>query len=184
MSKVLTIRQKGDFKKSLTFFTHLRKWSVRSILEKYGALGVQRLADATPKATGKTAASWSYEIKMDKSGATLCWKNSNIVDGVMHRDFLVSFSGVDFPCVDRGFAREQSVQVVVRPEDIEVVSPVEGQLVGVVNDVIFKGVHFEMHVECEGREWLIHSTRACTPGETIGMRIGPNEIHIMARSEG
>lgn len=89
--------------------------------------------------------------------------DSNIVDGVMHRDFLVSFSGVQFPCVDRGFAREQSVQVVVRPEDIEVVSPVEGQLVGVVNDVIFKGVHFEMHVECEGREWLIHSTRACTP---------------------
>ena len=110
--------------------------------------------------------------------------DSNIVDGVMHKDFLVSFSGVDFPCVDRGFAREQSVQVVVRPEDIEVVSPVEGQLTGVVNDVIFKGVHFEMHVDCEGREWLIHSTRACTPGETIGMRIGPNEIHIMARSEG
>ena len=105
--------------------------------------------------------------------------DSNIVDGVMHRDFLV-----EFPCVDRGFAREESVQVVVRPEDIEVVSPVEGQLVGVVNDVIFKGVHFEMHVECEGREWLIHSTRACTPGETIGMRIGPNEIHIMSRSEG
>ena len=77
--------------------------------------------------------------------------DSNIVDGVMHRDFLVSFSGVEFPCVDRGFAREESVQVVVRPEDIEVVSPVEGQLVGVVNDVIFKGVHFEMHVECEGR---------------------------------
>ena len=64
--------------------------------------------------------------------------DSNIVDGVMHRDFLVSFSGVEFPCVDRGFAREQSVQVVVRPEDIEVVSPMEGQLVGVVNDVIFK----------------------------------------------
>ena len=110
--------------------------------------------------------------------------DSNIVDGVMHSDWRGSFSGVDFPCVDRGFAREQSVQVVVRPEDIEVVSPVEGQLVGVVNDVIFKGVHFEMHVECEGREWLIHSTRACTPGETIGMRVGPNEIHIMARSEG
>ena len=78
--------------------------------------------------------------------------DSNIVDGVMHRDFLVSFSGVEFPCVDRGFAREESVQVVVRPEDIEVVSPVEGQLVGVVNDVIFKGVHFEMHVELS----LIH----------------------------
>ena len=104
--------------------------------------------------------------------------DSNIVDGVMHRDFLVSFSGVQFPCVDRGFAREQSVQVVVRPEDIEVVSPVEGQLVGVVNDVIFKGVHFEMHVECEGREWLIHSTRACTPGETIGMPVSYTHLTL------
>ena len=109
--------------------------------------------------------------------------DSNIVDGVMHRDFLVSFSGVQFPCVDRGFAREQSVQVVVRPEDIEVVSPVEGQLVGVVNDVIFKGVHFEMHVDVEGYEWIIHSTQASQPGELIGMNIGPDEIHIMKRSE-
>ena len=82
MSKVIEIRQKGDFKKSLTFFSHIKSWSVRPILEKYGKLGVERLADVTPKATGKTAASWSYEIKMDKSGATLCWKNSNIVDGV------------------------------------------------------------------------------------------------------
>ena len=109
--------------------------------------------------------------------------DSNIIDGVMHRDFLVSFAGAQFPCVDRGFKPEQSVQVVVRPEDIEVVSPVEGQLTGVVEEVIFKGVHFEMHVDCDGRQWLIHSTRACTPGERIGMRIGPNEIHIMARSE-
>ena len=109
---------------------------------------------------------------------------SNILDGVMLRDFRVEFAGQEFTCVDAGFGSREIVQVVVRPEDIEVVSPVEGQLVGVVNDVIFKGVHFEMHVECEGREWLIHSTRACTPGETIGMRVGPNEIHIMARSEG
>lgn len=82
MSKVLTIRQKGDFKKSLTFFSHVKSWSVKPILEKYGKLGVERLYEATPKATGKTAASWSYEIKMDKTGATLCWKNANIVDGV------------------------------------------------------------------------------------------------------
>ena len=82
MSKVIEIRQKGDFKKSLTFFSHIKSWSVRPILEKYGKLGVERLADATPKATGKTAASWSYEIKMDDNGATLCWKNANIVDGV------------------------------------------------------------------------------------------------------
>ena len=85
--------------------------------------------------------------------------------------------------MDRGFAPEECVQVVIRPEDIEIVTPLEGQLVGVVTDVIFKGVHFEMHVECDGREWRIQSTRACTPGETIGMRIGPNEIHIMSRSE-
>ena len=82
MSKVIEIRQKGDFKKSLTFLSHIKSWSVRPILEKYGKLGVERLADATPKATGKTAASWSYEIKMDDNGATLCWKNANIVDGV------------------------------------------------------------------------------------------------------
>ena len=67
--------------------------------------------------------------------------------------------------------------------DIEVVSPVEGQLVGVVNDVIFKGVHFEMHVDVEGYEWIIHSTQASQPGELIGMNIGPDEIHIMKRSE-
>ena len=109
---------------------------------------------------------------------------SNIVDAVMLRDFLVAFSGAEFSCVDRGFGTNQSVQVVVRPEDIQVVSPVEGQLVGVVKNVIFKGVHFEMQVDCDGRQWLIHSTRACAPGEVIGMRIGPDEIHIMARSEG
>ena len=101
----------------------------------------------------------------------------NIVDGVMHKDFLVSFLGVDFLCGPRLCPRESRCARTSRW------SP-GGRPAGVVNDVIFKGVHFEMHVECEGREWLIHSTRACTPGETIGMRIGPNEIHIMARSEG
>lgn len=82
MSKVVTMRQSGDFKKSLTFLTRVKKRSVRPILEKYGRLGVEALAGATPKDTGKTAASWGYEIKMEQSGATLCWKNSNVVDGV------------------------------------------------------------------------------------------------------
>ena len=75
-------RQSGDFKKNLTFLTNLRKKSIRPILEKYGQKGVEALAEATPKATGKTAASWSYEIKMEKTGAVLSWKNANIVDGV------------------------------------------------------------------------------------------------------
>lgn len=82
MSRVIEMRQSGDFKKSLTFLTHLRTRNIRPILEKYGQKGVEALAEATPKATGKTAASWSYEIKMEKTGAVLSWKNSNIVDGV------------------------------------------------------------------------------------------------------
>lgn len=110
--------------------------------------------------------------------------DSNIVDGVMHKDFLVSFSGVDFPCVDRGFAREQSVQVVVRPEDIQVVPAIQGQLTGLVENVIFKGVHYEMHVRQAGYEWIIHSTQASQVGELIGMNIGPDEIHIMHRTQG
>lgn len=82
MSRVIEMRQSGDFKKNMTFLTNLRKKSIRPILEKYGQKGVEALAEATPKATGKTAASWSYEIKMEKTGAVLSWKNANIVDGV------------------------------------------------------------------------------------------------------
>lgn len=82
MSRVIEMRQSGDFKKNLTFLTHLRTRNIRPILEKYGQKGVEALAEATPKATGKTAASWSYEIKMEKTGAVLSWKNSNVVDGV------------------------------------------------------------------------------------------------------
>lgn len=82
MSRVIEMRQSGDFKKSLTFLTHLRTRNIWPILEKYGQKGVEALAEATPKATGKTAASWSYEIKMEKTGAVLSWKNANIVDGV------------------------------------------------------------------------------------------------------
>ena len=109
---------------------------------------------------------------------------SNIIDGIMHKDFLVEFANDYFDCVDKGFEPKERVQVVVRPEDFKIVPADKGKISGIVESIIFKGVHFEMHVECEGREWLIHSTRACTPGETIGMRIGPNEIHIMSRSEG
>lgn len=82
MSRVIEMRQHGDFKKTRTFFTYLKTRKVRSILEKYGRKGVDALAEATPKATGRTAASWTYEIKMEKEGAALSWKNSNLVDGV------------------------------------------------------------------------------------------------------
>ena len=107
--------------------------------------------------------------------------DSNIVDGIMLKDFLVSFAGHDFTCVDRGFGYNEPVQVVVRPEDVAIVPPSAGMLTGLVREVIFKGVHFEMHVDVEGKEWLIHSTQASQPGELIGMNIGPDEIHIMSR---
>ncbi len=108
---------------------------------------------------------------------------SNILDGVMLRDFVVEFAGNEFACVDRGFARQELVNIVVRPEDIEVVPAIQGQLTGVVKSTVFKGVHFEMRVEQAGYEWIIHSTRACQPGQMIGMNIGPDEIHIMHRME-
>ena len=109
--------------------------------------------------------------------------DSNIVDGVMLKDFLVNFGGHDFTCVDRGFKVNEPVQVVIRPEDVQIVPPSVGMLTGRVREVIFKGVHFEMHVDVEGYEWIIHSTQASQPGELIGMNIGPDEIHIMKRSE-
>ena len=108
---------------------------------------------------------------------------SNILDGIMHRDFVVEFAGREFTCVDRGFDKQELVNVVVRPEDIEVVPAIQGQLTGIVKSVVFKGVHFEMRVEQAGYEWIIHSTRASQPGELIGMNIGPEEIHIMHRME-
>ena len=92
--------------------------------------------------------------------------------------FVANFIGT---CVDRGFQVNEPVQVVVRPEDVVIVPPSAGMLTGLVREVIFKGVHFEMHVDVEGKEWLIHSTQASQPGELIGMNIGPDEIHIMSR---
>ncbi|MGN0975349.1 MAG: spermidine/putrescine ABC transporter ATP-binding protein [Gemmiger sp.] len=108
---------------------------------------------------------------------------SNILEGIMIKDFLVEFSGHEFTCVDRGFKRNEPVLVVVRPEDVEIVPPAIGMLTGLVREVIFKGVHWEMHVDVDGKEWLIHSTQASQPGELIGMNVGPDEIHIMPRAE-
>ena len=109
---------------------------------------------------------------------------SNIIDGIMLKDFCVEFAGNEFTCVDKGFGHNELVQVVIRPEDIQVVPAIQGQLTGVVKEVIFKGVHYEMRVEQAGYEWIIHSTQASAPGELIGMCIGPDEIHIMTRTEG
>jgi len=108
---------------------------------------------------------------------------SNIIDGVMLRDFLVEFAGVRFDCVDKGFGEMQLVDVVVRPEDIRVVSPGEGKLTGVVESVIFKGVHYEIMVDAHGYHWKIHSTLPQEVGSFIGMTVAPGDIQIMHRME-
>ena len=104
---------------------------------------------------------------------------ANIINGVMLQDEKVRLLGVELDCVDKGFPKNKPVDVVIRPEDIEVVDPAQAKLVGVVEDVIFKGVHFEMSVRCHNCQWLIHSTVAQKVGDEIGMRVDPYNIHIM-----
>ena len=104
---------------------------------------------------------------------------ANILNGTMLDDCRVEIGGIEFDCVDKGFAKNKPVDVVIRPEDIKVVPPQTSKLVGVVEDVIFKGVHFEMSVRVGKCQWLIHSTRAQQVGESIGMRVDPFDIHIM-----
>jgi len=108
---------------------------------------------------------------------------SNIVDGVMHRDFLVEFAGREFDCVDKGFAADERVDVVIRPEDIKVVPTITGQFSGLVESVTFKGVHYEMIVDSCGIKWMIHSTHAEEVGSMVGMSVEPNDIHIMHKME-
>ncbi len=104
---------------------------------------------------------------------------ANILNGTMLEDKKVRILGVELDCVDKGFEHNQPVDVVIRPEDVEVVPPEQAKLVGVVEDVVFKGVHFEMSVRCHNCQWLIHSTVAQKVGEEIGMRVDPFNIHIM-----
>ncbi len=108
---------------------------------------------------------------------------SNIVDGVMHEDFKVSFSGHTFDCVDKGFAKNEAVDVVVRPEDVDVVSVENGMLTGVVSSVTFKGVHYEIIVDIGGFKWMIQTTDYVGIDEKIGLYIEPDAIHIMKKSE-
>lgn len=104
---------------------------------------------------------------------------SNIFDAIMVKDCLVHFSGQDFPCVDKGFGENKPVDIVLRPEDVELVAPEDSILNGVVTSVVFKGVHFEMNVKCNGLDWTIHSTKGHIVGETVGIRFEPDDIHIM-----
>ncbi len=104
---------------------------------------------------------------------------SNIIDGVMHEDRLVSFCGRKFECVDVGFAKDEPVDVVIRPEDLKVVDEKDGLLAGTVESCIFKGVHYEMFVNANDYKFMIHSTLASEPGTRVGLSVIPFDIHIM-----
>ncbi len=108
---------------------------------------------------------------------------SNIIDGIMHKDFLVEFANDYFDCVDKGFQPRERVQVVVRPEDFKIVPADQGKISGIVESVIFKGVHYEIMVDAMGYKWKIHTTQYVEPGTLIGMNVAPMDIHIMKRTE-
>ena len=108
---------------------------------------------------------------------------SNILDGFMRKDFLAEFSGKQFPCLDSGFAENEAVDVVVRPEDVDIVPPSEGMLEGVVTSVIFLGVHYEIIVDIGGFKWMIQTTDEYKENERVGLYIEPDAIHIMKKSE-
>ena len=108
---------------------------------------------------------------------------SNIVDGVMLEDFKVRFSGHTFECVDKGFERGEAVDVVVRPEDVDIVREEDGMLRGVVTSVTFMGVHYEIIVDIGGFKWMIQTTDFVDVDEHIGLSIDPDAIQIMKKSE-
>ncbi len=108
---------------------------------------------------------------------------SNILDGIMLSDYKVKFFGRVFDCVDKGFEPSEAVDVVIRPEDIDIVEPVQGHLVGTVTSVTFKGLNYDIIVEFKGFKWLIQTTDFHAVGSTIGIRLNPEDIHIMKKSE-
>ena len=108
---------------------------------------------------------------------------SNIVDGVMLEDKRVKLAGHIFDCLDGGFEKNEPVDVVIRPEDVDVVTPDKGMLTGQVTSVTFKGVHYEIIVDIKGFKWMIQSTDYVAPDAEIGLYIEPDAIHVMKKSK-
>ena len=108
---------------------------------------------------------------------------SNIVDGIMRQDFSVTFSGHTFTCVDKGFAKNENVDVVIRPEDVDIVPIEQGMLRGTVTSITFMGVHYEIIIDINGFKWMIQTTDYVDEGAEVGLYIEPDAIHIMKKSE-
>ena len=108
---------------------------------------------------------------------------SNIIDGIMLQDNLVQMYGKKFTCLDGGFEPNEPVDVVIRPEDIDIVPVEQGQLIGTVTSVTFKGMQYDIIVDFKGFKWLIQTTDYSPEGARIGIKIDPDGIHIMKKSE-
>ncbi len=108
---------------------------------------------------------------------------SNIIEGNMIRDCLVKFDGYEFECVDKGFKENEEIEVVLRPEDIEIVDPEKANLTGVIKSIVFMGVHYEIIVETEMREYKIHTTDIHEVGKRVGMTMDKEDIHVMYKMD-
>lgn len=106
---------------------------------------------------------------------------SNIIEGTFIKDFLVSFDDQEFECVDKGFDDGQDVDIVLRPEDIDIVKKGEGKIEGVVKSILFKGVHYEIMVETKHRDYMIHTTDISEIGKTVDLDFWPEDIHVMEK---
>ena len=107
---------------------------------------------------------------------------SNIIDGIMRSDGVVEIFNRKFQCLDKGFAKDEPVDVVIRPEDVDIVDEAAGQLKGTVTSVTFKGVHYDTIVDFYGFKWLIQTTDYCPVDSRIGIKIDPDGIHVMKKS--
>lgn len=104
---------------------------------------------------------------------------SNIIEGTMIKDCLVKFDDYEFECVDKGFKDNEEIEVVLRPEDIDIVKPENAQITGTVTSIVFKGVHYEIMVETKYRQYMIHTTDYHDVGLEVGLTFGPEDIHVM-----
>ena len=120
-----------------------------------------------------------YNCPEHKNSLDATISPSNIIDGIMIQDKVVEILGVKVPCVDEGFGNHTPVDVVIRPEDIEITTPEKGFMEGTITSVIFKGVHYEIEILANGYEWLVHSTGMYPVGTQVGIDVDPFNIQIM-----
>ncbi len=109
--------------------------------------------------------------------------DSNIIPGHMLHDCLVEWDGYEFDCVDKGFKENEEVEIVLRPEDIEIVAPEKAKVTGEIKSIVFKGVHYEIMVETKDREYKIHTTDIHEVGKKVGLTLDPEDIHVMYTME-